>query len=313
MIRAKGSIYNPLNNRLVSNQSGLVDYDVAGNQTKYDSFTLVYNANNLMKSIAGSNGSNGAYFYDGADKRIKKILTPNGGTQTTTYYIYDALGRLAAEYSEQAVTNNGVSWIFADMLGSTRAIISESGSVTECYDYLPFGRILSSADNGRGSCHPSNPDNNVDGSIPQKFTGKERDAETGLDYFGARYYSGPQGRWTSPDRPFADQRAEDPQSWNLYSYVVNNPLNMVDPDGLTGIPPQLIPVIERYGPQAMAFVQRWGWRAWAAMQGWWQNINTSGIPRLVNGFIESNGFRYSQYYWNRLWTTGRPAPSFWAD
>jgi len=63
------------------------------------------------------------------------------------------------------------------------------------------------------------------------FTGKERDAETGLDYFGARYFSGAQGRFTSPDKPFADQRAQDPQSWNLYSYVRNNPLRYVDETG----------------------------------------------------------------------------------
>ena len=66
-----------------------------------------------------------------------------------------------------------------------------------------------------------------------KFTGKERDAETGLDYFGARYFGGAQGRFTSPDRPQVDQHAEDPQSWNLYSYVRNNPLRFVDPTGTT--------------------------------------------------------------------------------
>ena len=49
------------------------------------------------------------------------------------------------------------------------------------------------------------------------FTGKERDAETGLDYFGFRYLSSAQGRWTSPDAPFADQDPEDPQSWNMYA------------------------------------------------------------------------------------------------
>ena len=64
-----------------------------------------------------------------------------------------------------------------------------------------------------------------------QFTGKERDAESGLDYFGARYFSGAQGRFTSPDRPFADQHPADPQSWNLYSYVRNNPLRYTDPTG----------------------------------------------------------------------------------
>ena len=67
--------------------------------------------------------------------------------------------------------------------------------------------------------------------LAAKFTGKERDAETGLDYFGARYLSAAQGRFTSPDAPFADQKPEDPQSWNLYSYVRNNPLRYTDPTG----------------------------------------------------------------------------------
>lgn len=65
-----------------------------------------------------------------------------------------------------------------------------------------------------------------------RSTGKERDAETGLDYFGARYFSGAMGRFTSPDRPFVDQVTGDPQSWNLYSYVRNNPLRHRDPTGL---------------------------------------------------------------------------------
>lgn len=53
----------------------------------------------------------------------------------------------------------------------------------------------------------------------------------GLDYFGARYFSGAQGRFTSADQPFVDQNPEDPQSWNLYSYGRNNPLRYVDPLG----------------------------------------------------------------------------------
>ncbi|MBL8233976.1 MAG: RHS repeat-associated core domain-containing protein [Bryobacterales bacterium] len=69
-----------------------------------------------------------------------------------------------------------------------------------------------------------------------QFTGKERDAETGLDYFGARYMSSVQGRFTSPDEPLVDQYAGDPQSWNLYSYVRNSPLRNIDPTGRTCVP-----------------------------------------------------------------------------
>jgi hypothetical protein len=53
-----------------------------------------------------------------------------------------------------------------------------------------------------------------------------------LDYFLARYYSSAQGRFTSADQPFAGQREHDPQSWNLYLYVTNNPLKYFDPFGL---------------------------------------------------------------------------------
>jgi RHS repeat-associated protein len=66
--------------------------------------------------------------------------------------------------------------------------------------------------------------------------GKERDAESGLDYFGARYYASSMGRWMSPD--WADKpeavpysSLENPQSLNLYGYVLNNPLSKADPDG----------------------------------------------------------------------------------
>jgi len=64
-----------------------------------------------------------------------------------------------------------------------------------------------------------------------KFTGKERDPESDLDYFVARYYGNALGRFITPDGAFADQHPPDPQSWNLYSYVRNNPLAYLDPTG----------------------------------------------------------------------------------
>lgn len=64
-----------------------------------------------------------------------------------------------------------------------------------------------------------------------KYTGKERDSETGLDYFGARYYGNVFGRFTSADEPFVHQDTSDPQSWNPYGYARNNPIRYVDADG----------------------------------------------------------------------------------
>ncbi len=73
-------------------------------------------------------------------------------------------------------------------------------------------------------------------SNSSQFTGKERDSESGLDYFGARYYGGALGRFTTPDwsaksMPVPYARLDDPQSLNLYAYVRNNPLSRIDVDG----------------------------------------------------------------------------------
>ena len=65
-----------------------------------------------------------------------------------------------------------------------------------------------------------------------RYTGKERDSESGNDYFGARYYASSMGRFMGPDHPFVDQHPDNPQSWNLYAYARNNPLILVDPNGL---------------------------------------------------------------------------------
>lgn len=65
-----------------------------------------------------------------------------------------------------------------------------------------------------------------------KFTSKERDAETGLDFFGARYMSSAQGRFTSVDpKQFSSRTLVNPQKWNKYAYTLNNPLASIDPDG----------------------------------------------------------------------------------
>jgi len=207
-----------------------VGYDTAGNQTTYGSLTLEYDAESRISVVKNSGSPYVSYAYDGEGWRVKKAA--NG---VTTYYVYDALGRLAVEYSDEVPTSQGSSYLFTDMLGSVRTITDQSGAVVECYDYLPFGRMLESGSHGRSSCYPNPPDVGYSNRTPQKFTGKERDNETGLDYFGARYFSAPQGRFTSVDPkltgvPFPKNLVL-PQSWNMYAYTMNNPLKYVDPKG----------------------------------------------------------------------------------
>jgi RHS repeat-associated protein len=71
--------------------------------------------------------------------------------------------------------------------------------------------------------------------VGSRCTGKERDSESGNDYFGARYYASTMGRFMSPDPKMASGHAMNPQSWNRYSYSLNNPLKFFDPDGKEAI------------------------------------------------------------------------------
>jgi RHS repeat-associated protein len=73
--------------------------------------------------------------------------------------------------------------------------------------------------------------------IRQQFTAYERDAESGLDFAGARFYASTQGRFTSVDPLMASAVTSNPQTFNRYSYVTNSPLTQIDPTGMFGISP----------------------------------------------------------------------------
>src|SRR5882724_5868287 len=122
-----------------------------------------------------------------------------------------------------------VQWLVTDQLGTPRMVFDKTGSLAAMkrHDYLPFGEEIS-AFGGRTTGQGYN----VSDGIRQQFTSKERDIETGLDYFGYRFYSSTQGRFTSVD-PLIDFKRNivEPQAWNQYQYCVNNPLTRTDPDG----------------------------------------------------------------------------------
>jgi len=195
-------------------------------------YTFSYDGENRQRRAvqAGSPVITTDYTYDGDGRRVSRT-----SGSATTVFVYDAAGNLAAEYGtpppavSPCATGTPVTatcfWT-TDHLGSVRMVSNVAGAVVSRHDYLPFGEEIP-ASIGRSSVA----NYGIDEKNPQRFTAKERDAETGLDYFGDRYYSGAQGRFTSPDKPFADQIEFDPQSWNLYSYTRNNPLRYVDPTG----------------------------------------------------------------------------------
>lgn len=124
-----------------------------------------------------------------------------------------------------------ISWLVTDQLGTPRMILDQSGSLANVkrHDYLPFGEELYATQGSRTSALGYSAD-----SLRQKFTSYERDNETGLDYAQARYYLSMQGRFASIDPLGASAIVSDPQSFNRYTYVLNNPLKYIDPDGLDG-------------------------------------------------------------------------------
>lgn len=111
---------------------------------------------------------------------------------------------------------------------------ADGGSLTSVarHDYLPFGEELIAGVGIRSSSYGYEPP--PDG-VRQKFGSKERDIETGLDFFEARYFASVQGRFTSPDPLFESAMSTNPQTWNRYTYALNNPLYYIDPTGLLWI------------------------------------------------------------------------------
>ena len=159
-----------------------------------------------------------------------RSVTSNG--TVTKDFLYDLGGRIITEMSGTGSINrqevfaggrhlaifSGASAVYfanSDWQGTERVRSTKTGTLDSSYSNLPFGDLLNSV-----------------GESPKHFTDKERDAETGLDYFGARYYGSSMGRFTSPDpKMFSRQRMFDPQQWNMYQYSRNNPLRYVDDDG----------------------------------------------------------------------------------
>ena len=212
--------FNAQNQLLIQGSS----YDVAGNQTAIGGYTFTWDGEGQLRT-ALLNGQTTTYRYDGEGRRVRK----EGPGGATVDYAYDAGGALVAEYGGTAETET-LQYVFVDHLGSTRLMAKPDGMATRRIDYQPFGEILRAGVGGRTTAMGyETVEDPAKGPI--RFTGKERDAETGLDYFGARYMSAAQGRFTSPDEPLADQNFSYPQSWNLYAYGRNNPLRFFDLDG----------------------------------------------------------------------------------
>jgi RHS repeat-associated protein len=142
---------------------------------------------------------------------------------------WSRITELEAWGNQSGGASTSINWLVTDHLGTPRMVLDQSGELANVkrHDYLPFGEELLAPTGGRSQAQGYSGD-----GVRQQFTSKERDVETGLDYFLARYYSSSQGRFVSVDPLMASAHASHPQTWNRYSYVLNNPLRLTDSTGM---------------------------------------------------------------------------------
>ncbi|MBL0240344.1 MAG: RHS repeat-associated core domain-containing protein [Chloracidobacterium sp.] len=211
------------NNRMNSGQD--YTYDAAGNTlTDANGQIFVYDGENKQVKASTSSGTVGEYFYDGDGKRVKKYVP---GTGETTIFVYDAAGKQIAEYSTIVAdaSTAKVAYLTADHLGSPRINTDVTGAVASRHDYHPFGEEIATSQRTSVLGY-------ADDTIRKQFTGYEIDGETDLDFAMARMYANRLGRFSSIDFGNAGALDIEPQSWNAYSYSLNNPVNITDPSGL---------------------------------------------------------------------------------
>jgi RHS repeat-associated protein len=246
---------------VVTNQSGYVylpktpeafTYDLDGNLTSDGRWTYTWDAENRLTTMTALTGvPNSAkrrleFIYDGIGRRVQKkvynwnALTATYQLQSTTKFVYDgwnpiaeldASGALLRSYvwgQDISTTLHGAGGVGGLLLISqggnnyavgydgtenvTTLVKTSDGTVAASYEYDPFGNTLKSL----GAYAATN---------PIAFSTKYLDRETGLIYYGYRYYSPQTGRWISRDPIASDDGI------NLYAYVVNRPIDFTDPDG----------------------------------------------------------------------------------
>lgn len=232
---------NSISPLITNAASKVMSYDANGNILNDGEFCYTYNDANRLKEIRKCSGNVlvAEYTYNFAGQRLTKKVYKNGVFEyllITVNDIYDL--KINADGSEEQTTyykandeliahkttKNGTSTLSYhqnDHLGSASIVTDTSGNITEETRYFPYGTTRSGGTESKTGRY--------------QYTNQEKDSETNLMYYGARYYSPIIGRFVQPDSMLPD--IYDPQQLNRYAYVRNNPLKYTDPTGhcATGI------------------------------------------------------------------------------
>ncbi len=202
------------------------DYDANGNMVLRGDQTISWNADNMPAAIAGLDDLT-TFVYDGDGGRV--IKTENGETTVyvNSYYELDlTTGNATAYYYLGArlvafKAGANLRFVHQDHLTGTSLTTDASGALVARVKYYPYGETRSSS----GAL-----------GTDRMFTGQRLDG-TGLYFYNARYYDPLLGRFISPDTLVPNYI--NPQSFNRYSYCLNNPLRYVDPTGYGNEPPDV--------------------------------------------------------------------------
>ncbi|MFA5946973.1 MAG: SpvB/TcaC N-terminal domain-containing protein [Patescibacteria group bacterium] len=239
---ASGNYANPHAPTHIGSSTTLT-YDYNGNMTGDGTWTNTWDhRNQLLTSVDGT--TTVTYQYDDAGNRV--VQDGSGATRIypNSYYSVDgsnvdrnilvgALGSVAT--SNWNGTVDSITYHHTDHLGGTHIETNENGATVEYIIYSPFGGTL--VDVKTGAYENKN-----------KYTGKEKDIDTGWYYYGARYYNAENGVFLSEDPVFLNMGTSnheseqkrvltDPQLGNSYAYARENPITYVDPNG------EFIPVL----------------------------------------------------------------------
>jgi RHS repeat-associated protein len=225
-----------INNQLLSDGQFSYEYDKEGNRTKRTEIATgkvteyVWDYRNrltgvLLKDAGGNVVKAIGYTYDAHNQRIGKsidgvvaerhavdrdqiaLVFDGQGNQTHRYLYGTGVDQVLADE-----TSNGVTWALADHQGTVKDLLDGNGTIISHIAYDSFGRVISNT-------------GNID--FRYGYTGREADAETGLDYYRARYYDAFAGKFISED-PIGFYGGDS----NLSRYVFNSPTNWSDPTGL---------------------------------------------------------------------------------
>ncbi|MFA6915646.1 MAG: RHS repeat-associated core domain-containing protein [Parachlamydiales bacterium] len=217
---------NSLNQLLQENETRYT-YDLNGNLieeiTAGKKLTYSYDALNRLTSAKTPSGDY-QYTYDAFNRRLSKT-----SGNTTSYYLYEGNNEIGLINSEGKIEELRILGLglgaeigaavvlelhdkvfipIHDSFGNIVQILDMQGTIVESLSYTVYGE-----------------ETNATFFTPWRFSSKRVDPETGLLYFGERYYNPKTGRWTTPDP------AEFMDGNNIYAYIHNNPLKYIDPDG----------------------------------------------------------------------------------